>query len=73
MTKIIDFSYDSEAEAPTTPDESTVEPVVRRSARERCPPNYYGMERSYSSIQSEPTSVEEATTCPDGSVQWSLR
>lgn len=69
----LDFSSDPESEVPTeshTPDEGTAEPVLRRSIRERHQPNYYAMERSHlSEIQSEPVSIEEATTCPDSS-KW---
>lgn len=71
----LDFSSDRESEVPTeshTPDEGIAEPALRRSTRERHHqyPNYCGMERSHlSEVQSEPVSIEEATTCPDSS-KW---
>lgn len=69
---VLDLSCDPESEAPTannTHDEDAAEPVLRRSTRERHPPSYYGMERSYLSIHGEPVSIKEATTCPDSS-KW---
>ena len=70
---VLDFSSDSETEAPTdgqSPDEGIPEQVLRRSTRERHQPNYYGREQSnLSKSRNEPTSFEEATTGPDSS-KW---
>lgn len=68
---IVEFSSDCESETPTesqTLEESAPEPELRRSTRERHPPKYYGMEQSHlSKLPNEPTSIEEATSCPDSS------
>ena len=72
---IIDFTSDYESKAPTerqipAADQRAPEPVLRRSIRERHQPNYYGMEQSHlTEVRKEPTSVEEATTCPE-STKW---
>ena len=66
---ILDFSNGHEPET-STPDQRTPEPELRRSTRERCPPNYYGMEQSHlKEVRKQPMSVEEATTCPESS-KW---
>ena len=70
---ILNFSNDCESEAPTenqAPNEIAPEQLLQRSTQERHQPNYYGMEQSHlPELQNEPTSIEEATTCPN-STKW---
>ena len=48
----------------TEPESGNIEPTVRRSQRETRRPNFYGELVNSAKIISEPTTVEEALSCP---------
>ena len=70
---VLELPGDVDSEAATeneSPDEDVAEPTLRRSTRESREPVYYGRESTHlTQINSEPVTVEEATTCPDSS-KW---
>ena len=49
----------------TEPEGGNIEPTVRRSQRETRRPNFNGELGNSAKIISEPTTVEEALSCPD--------
>ena len=63
----LDLSYDSETSSKDTedvqedlPTDSTTEPTLRRSGRERRPPDYYGVEaNTVGELQNEPASFDD--------------
>ena len=63
----LDLSYDSETSSKDTedvqedlPTDSTAEPTLRRSGRERRPPDYYGVEaNTVGELQNEPASFDD--------------
>ena len=72
---VLDFPCDSEPEPDDAPepDMPPNQQSKDQQLRQRRPPDYYRVERSCLSIQSEPATFVEATTCPESSKRWSLR
>ena len=61
----LDFSDNTEVSTETLVENSS-ETIPRRSERQRQPPDYYGVRLNLSSeMSSEPTTMEEATTCSE--------
>ncbi len=65
-----DLTHDDHEASDVAPtEESEIEPVVRRSTRERHPPDYFRMHSTCLTFQQDPSSFEEATTCSNKS-EW---
>jgi len=68
----LDLSNDSETSSKDTedipvglPTDNTAEPILRRSGRERRPPDYYGVEaNTVGQLQNEPASIDDVLQCP---------
>lgn len=66
---LLDLPCDSDSESSDPLVDAAPEQAVRRSTRERHPPDYYGMQSANLVLQSEPESFEAATTCSNSS-KW---
>ncbi len=65
-----DLTHDNHEASDVAPtEESEIEPVVRRSTRERHPPDYFRIHSTCLTFQQDPSSFEEATTCSNKS-EW---
>ena len=65
----LELSPDAEPESLDAPVVGEPEPKVRRSTRERRPPDYLGRQSINLTLHCEPQSFEKATTCSD-STKW---
>lgn len=69
LDTIEDHEHDEEGgdgdDSTTSEDSHGVEPLPRRSTRERRPVDYYGFQQANLAIHYEPTTIEEATSCPE--------
>ena len=66
---ILDFSSDCEPGTSTESQTQDQRPEPRRSTRQTRPPEYYGIQSHFTEERKQPTSLEEATTCPESS-KW---